>query len=205
MKDTVIFIPVTYVDMGTEDIKSSDTGTSAEGTFASYHPCLSKVLAGNLQAAEVQVPPKRFVKPWKLREWCQKVDSHHDNKSLKTILKKSIGSRLSLSFLYASVILTALKHRQLGRACRGGESLGGLTGGKNCLHCPLILPLEYSSSDEGTLWFKNISLKSSISMGQFGRWNFLAFVRTICFTKSDFFFFFVFFFLPFRYYINVLS
>lgn len=186
--------------MGTEDIKSSDTGTSAEGTFASYHPCLSKVLAGNLQASEVQCPRKRFVKPWKLREWCQKVDSHHDNKSLKTILKKSTGSRLSLSFLYASVILTALKHRQLGRACWGGKSSGELTGVKSCLHCPLILPLEYSSSDEGTLWFKNISLKSSISMGQFGRWNFLGFVRTICFARSYFFLFcfiFLLFFCPF--------
>ena len=44
MKGPVISIPFTNVNVGSEDIKSSDKGTSAEGTFASYHPCPKEVL-----------------------------------------------------------------------------------------------------------------------------------------------------------------
>lgn len=81
MKGPVIFVPFTNVNVGSEDIKSSDKGTWAEGTFASYHPCPKEVL-------------QRFIKPWKRRGW----DSHCDSTSLKTILEKTTGSRLSLSF-----------------------------------------------------------------------------------------------------------
>lgn len=52
----VIFIPLTDMGMGPEDIKSSDMGISTEGTSASYQP---KALL--------------FVKPWKLRGWPQKL------------------------------------------------------------------------------------------------------------------------------------
>lgn len=87
MKGTVILSPFSNTDVGSEDIESSDKGTSAEGTFTSYHPCPKEVL-------------QRCVKPWKLRGW----GSHRDSTSLTMILDKSIGSGSRFHFSVSSVI-----------------------------------------------------------------------------------------------------
>lgn len=97
MKGPVIFIPFTNVNMGSEDIKSSNKGTSAEGTFASYHPGPKEVL-------------QRFIKPWKLSAL---------GLPLRQYVPQNYSGKVhrfkALAFIYphASRVLKALQQQQL--------------------------------------------------------------------------------------------
>lgn len=81
----------------------------------------------------VPVPKRslqRFKKPWKRRGW----DSHRDSMSLKTILEKSTGSRLSLPLTPVKSTSTAAVEGLsawllLGRHREMARELGGLTRG----------------------------------------------------------------------------
>lgn len=159
-------------------MKSSDTGPSSEGTFAPYHPCPKELLAGDCEIPKSKAL-QRFANYWCSGVAAKRWDSPTVTPSLfKLILEKSIGSRLFLLRLCASVDIKSTSAQAAGltpslpspgEECRPGESAWVGWRGYGCLHDPAICPLEYSSSCGGTLGFKEISLNSSISMERFGR------------------------------------